>query len=69
MKGLHQLSYVLVWVGAINWGLVGLVNYNVVDALLGGWPALVKLIYVLVGAAGVYLLFTHKNYCKYCGTK
>ncbi len=69
MKGLHQLSYVFVWAGAINWGLVGLVNYNVVEALLGGWPGLVKLVYILVGVAGVYTLATHKSYCKYCGTK
>ncbi len=67
MKSLHPVAYVLVWAGALNWGLVGLFNFNLVNMLVGAWPMVEKLVYILVGAGGVYLLVTHKDYCKYCG--
>lgn len=63
MKWLHILSYSLVWVGALNWGLVGLFDFNLVAALL---PGVEKLVYILVGAAAVYTFATHKNACKAC---
>lgn len=68
VKTLHQVSYLLLWVGAINWGLVGLLDLNLVMKLLGSAPGLEKLVYVLVGVAGVYTLATHKEYCKYCAS-
>lgn len=54
MDGIKTLSLVLVLVGALNWGLVGLLNLNLVEALLGAWPALVQIVYILVGLAGLY---------------
>lgn len=59
---LDWLSLALVVVGAVNWGLVGLglfldANWNLVNILFGGVPALESLIYVLVGFAGVYELY------------
>lgn len=66
MKNLHFVVFTLVVVGALNWGLVGLFNYNLVNALLGSLPGLEKLVYVLVGVSGVVLVVTHKNDCKIC---
>lgn len=66
MKKLHMAAYVLLWVGGLNWGLVGLFDFNLVEALLGSMPGLVMLVYVLVGASAVYLAATHKSYCKVC---
>jgi uncharacterized protein len=66
-KMLHQLAYVLLWAGGLNWGLIGLFNYNLVMSLLGAWPMLETLVYVLVGAAALYTLTTHKIYCVDCG--
>jgi len=56
------LSLALVVIGAINWGLVGVgaflgSNWNVVNLIFGGVPALESLIYVLVGLAGLYELY------------
>ena len=56
------ISLALVIVGAINWGLVGLgsfvgANWNLVDLLIGGFPTLEALVYVVVGLAGVYELY------------
>lgn len=47
------VGWVLV-VGAVNWGLVGLLNLNVVEAVLGAGSLLTKVVYLLVGLAGVY---------------
>ena len=55
MKSLHTVTFILVVVGAVNWGLVGLGNllssggWNVVDMILGSWPVVENLVYVLVG--------------------
>lgn len=57
MDSLKMLSWVVVTVGALNWGLVGLFNVNLVEALLGTWPALVQIVYILVGLAGLYSLW------------
>ncbi|HEX8966186.1 MAG TPA: DUF378 domain-containing protein [Patescibacteria group bacterium] len=66
MKFLHILSFILVIVGALNWGLVGLFRFNLVMALFGSWPTVEQIVYILVGLAGVYLIFTHGRDCKMC---
>lgn len=69
MKALHFIAFTLVIVGALNWGLVALLNLNLVDTVLGMGSMLAKLVYILVGASAVYILATHKNDCKICGGK
>ncbi|MBU1031777.1 DUF378 domain-containing protein [Patescibacteria group bacterium] len=41
-------------IGALNWGLVGLLNMNLVEVLLGAGSFLTKIVYIVVGLAGVY---------------
>jgi uncharacterized membrane protein YuzA (DUF378 family) len=58
---LAKVLYVLAIVGAINWGLVGFFNFNLVDAIFGGGArevtsAVSRVIYALVGIAGVLAL-------------
>lgn len=67
MMGLHMAAMTLVMVGALNWGLVGLFNYNLVNTLLGMWPTVEKLVYILVGLSAVYIFIAHKDDCKLCG--
>lgn len=69
MKALHMVSYILLWVGGVNWGLVGLFNFNLVNAVLGTMPVVEQLVYVVVGAATVYVIATHKSDCKVCAGK
>ncbi len=57
METLKTLSKWLVVVGAINWGLLALLDYNLVQSLLGGWPGLLRMVYLLVGAAGFWGAF------------
>ena len=68
MKWLHYTAYTLLWVGGLNWGLVGLFDFNLVESL--GLPSgLVNLVYVLVGVSAVYSATTHMGDCKVCGGK
>lgn len=61
MKSLKMLSYWLLIIGGVNWGLVGLFNYNLVMGLFGTWPMVERLVYVLVGLSAVYMLFAGKG--------
>lgn len=69
MKTVHMVAVLLVVVGAVNWGLVGLMQVNLVNMLLGSMPMVENVVYMLVGAAGVYMLVTHKGDCKICSKK
>jgi hypothetical protein len=68
-KGMHLVSWVLVIIGGLNWLLVGVFNWDI-GALFGGMSAAVsRIIYILVGLAAIYELFTHKSSCKPCGSE
>jgi hypothetical protein len=54
MKKIDVLAAVLVVVGALNWGLVGLFNFDLVATLLGDATAGARVVYVLVGLAGIF---------------
>lgn len=56
MKALHWTALILVIIGAINWLLVGVARFDLVAAIFGNAPTLSRLIYVLVGLSGIYLL-------------
>jgi uncharacterized protein len=70
MKAVHAIAFILVIVGAINWGLIGVnENWNVVGMLLGSWPVVESIVYVLVGLSGLSLVFSHRKDCKACEPK
>ena len=66
MKMLHMVAFLLTVVGAVNWGLVGLLAFNLVTAVVGSIAGAEKVVYILAGASAVYLLVTHKKNCKVC---
>ena len=53
-KTIDVVAFVLVVIGAINWGLIGFFEFNLVSALFGEMTALSRIVYALVGLAGVY---------------
>ena len=55
MKAVDVLALVLVIVGALNWGLVGAFQFNLVTALFGQ-TILASIVFVLVGIAGIFLV-------------
>ena len=57
MKFLNVITLLLVIVGAVNWGLVGLFQFDLVAAIFGGQEAtLSRLVYIVVAASGLYQL-------------
>lgn len=71
MKALHVVAFILLAIGGLNWGLIGLGGFaggdwNVVHMVLGSWPMVEWLVYVLVGASAVWLFVTHKKDCRAC---
>lgn len=69
MKSLHAISFILLVVGGLNWGLVGLFDWNLVEVLLGRWPVVVQIVYVLVGLSAIFEIVGHKSNCKCCSTE
>lgn len=55
LNGLDILALVLIIVGGLNWGLVGLFNYNLVEAIFG-LGTITTAIYALVGLSAVYAI-------------
>ncbi len=56
----------LVVVGALNWGLIGAAKINLVAQLLGGIPKAERIVYILVGIAGVMKLLSCFVPCPAC---
>lgn len=54
-------------IGALNWGLIGLANFNLVDQIFGAGSLLSRLIYILVGLSGLALLSSYFICCPSCG--
>ncbi len=66
MKNLHLLTYTLLVIGGLNWGLIGFANVNLVSMLFGTMPLIEQGIYALVGLSAVIELVTHKEECRAC---
>jgi len=56
MKMIDMAALLIGVIGCINWGLIGIANFNLVEFLFGSIPFLVMIVYLLVGISGVYLL-------------
>lgn len=71
--GWRTIAWILVIIGAINWGLVGIgmfagINLNIVNLIFGGAMWLEAIIYILVGLSGVMLIFSSCGHKKCCST-
>ncbi len=75
MKILHIVAFLLVVVGALNWGLVGIgwlvggSEWNIVHMLVGSWMQVEAAVDILVGLSGVWLAIKHSKECKECVAK
>ena len=62
-----MVTFILLVVGGLNWGLTAL-GYNVVSMVLGEGSSLATLVYLLVGLSAIVELVSHKKDCRSCGT-
>jgi uncharacterized membrane protein YuzA (DUF378 family) len=53
------IAMILVLIGGLNWGLVGLADFDLVATLFGAGSTLSKIVYILVGLSAVYLAAMH----------
>ena len=53
MKVIDKIALVLIIIGAINWGLVGIFNFNLVEYLFGDGTLLTRIVYILVLISGI----------------
>lgn len=64
LSALDWLALVLVLVGALNWGLVGFFQFDLVAAILGDMSMLARVVYGLVGLSAVYMAIQSVNLAK-----
>jgi uncharacterized protein len=57
-NALDWVAMVLLIVGGLNWGLIGLADFDLVAAIFSEGSALSRIVYVLVGLAALYSLYT-----------
>lgn len=60
MKAMNTIALALIIVGGLNWGLVGLFDFNLVSALFGVDTIVTEAVYVVVGIAALYSVFLFK---------
>jgi len=58
MNTLGWIAFVLVIVGALNWGLIGFFSWDLVEAIFGDMTAVSRIIYSLVGVSALYMIVT-----------
>lgn len=56
MRTLDTLALILVVIGAVNWGLIGFFRFDLVAALFGDMSGFSRVVYALVGLAGLYAI-------------
>jgi len=58
LNSLQWIALILLIVGGLNWGLVGLFDFDLVAAIFGMMSALSRVVYILVGLSAIYTLGT-----------
>lgn len=58
---LRIISYILVIIGAINWGLIGFFGYDLVASIFGEMSVISRIIYGIVGVSALILLFVNRD--------
>lgn len=65
MESIHKVCLIFTIIGAINWGLIGFFDFNLVEALFQDNTTLSRIVYSIVGICGLInigLLFNHITY-------
>ncbi len=56
MRSLNIITLLLVIIGAINWGLIGFFQFNLIDTIFGVGTVFSRIIYAIVGICGLYAI-------------
>lgn len=58
LSTLDWIAVILLIIGGLNWGLVGVFSWDVVAAIFGDMSVVSRIIYVLIGLSGLWILFS-----------
>lgn len=61
MRTLKIIAYILVIIGAVNWGLIGFFGFDLVASIFGEMSLIARIVYSLVGISGLLLLLTYRD--------
>ncbi len=56
LTGMDWVALILIIVGGLNWGLVGIFNFNLVSMIFGDMSSIARIVYALVGVSAIYML-------------
>lgn len=56
MKFVNTIAFILIIIGAINWGLLGFFEFDLVAAIFGDMSTFSRIIYAIIGVAGLYCI-------------
>ena len=60
MRNLDVVVAILLVIGGLNWGMVGLLDFDLVSYLFSGYPVVQNTVYILVGLSAVYQVMSLK---------
>ncbi len=64
LKALDWIALILLIVGGLNWGLVGILNLDLVAAIFGAMSVISRIVYTLVGISAIYIIIILKKLSK-----
>lgn len=64
MSAIDWIVWSLVIIGALNWGLVGFFNFDIVAKIFGDGSVVSRIVYALIGLSGIAMLFSCSKFCK-----
>lgn len=64
-KFIDYVALTLSVIGGINWGLIGVFGFNLVAFVFGDMTWFARLIYILVGISGIYLITFYMHLCDH----
>ena len=64
LSSFDWITFLLVIIGALNWGLVGLFGFDLVAWIFGDMSVISRIVYVLVGLSAIYLLIISSKLSK-----
>lgn len=63
MQFIKLTAFILTVIGALNWGLVGVLRFDLVASIFGDMSTITRLIYALIGVSGIVALITMYGTC------
>ncbi len=58
---LDVIAIIVVIIGALNWGVLGIINYNVIAAIIGDLNILTRIVYIIIGLCGLWVIY---SFCR-----